>query len=190
MTSVTSSASRLAPSDRRALIVGAIAVGVMLSYTWIARPVVIGILARREVLTQQRGLLSREKALLATAPALPAARRIATRRLKETGTRLLTGDSVAATSALASVVADIAAATGVRVVSVEGRPPVSRAGLTTVLVELRGEARWDQVLGFIRTLEGTGTLIDVASLRIERGLPGSGLVNLTASLAGVAMEQP
>ncbi len=173
----------ISPEDRRALISGALVLTVLLSYAWIARPWSARLEASRAELVQQRGLLARERSLLETGSQLPRLQRQANATLATARTRLLPGDSVTATAALASRVDDIAMATGVRVLSIEGRAPASSPGLTTVSVELRGEARWSQVLSFVRTLESTGSLIDVAAVRLERGPAGG--VAVSATLTGM-----
>jgi hypothetical protein len=155
------------------------------------KPLVAHIATTRAELTQQRDLLSREQALLASVPSLPRVRQQVNRILTNSRPRLLVGDSVAATAALATLVDGLATAHGVRVTSLEGQSPAANGALTAVQVVLRGEARWSQLLGFIRTLESSGTLIDVASLRMERsslGAPGEGnLVSFGATIRGLGM---
>lgn len=180
----------LSPEDRRALVLGALIVGALLAYALIGRPWFTRLQSSRAELAQQLALLAREEALLDSRSALPRLQRQANQALGAARSRLLSGDSVTATASLASFVDDIAAANGVHVSSLEGRTPLSASGLTTVSVELRGESRWSQALGFVHTLESTGALINVNNVRIERGARGGPLggelVTITATLSGMA----
>ncbi len=176
--------------DRRAITLGAIVLVMVLGYAKIIRPLRTDIAHDREALHEQRGLLARERALIARAPTLPAARRDVEQALSAEQTRLFSGDSVAATSELSGFVADVARATGVTLTSLEGRAPAGAGGIYRIGADLRGEGAWRQVLTFIRALESSSRLIEVTSIRIERGprggpLGGAALL-LTASITGYA----
>ena len=184
----------LRPGDRRAVLMGAAALVIMLGYARVAKPAFESLALDSQVLTEQQELLAREQALLAVAPRLPAARRDVDRILDGARTRVLAGDSVAATAALASYAADVATATGVHLTAVEGRPPTVERGVMRVLIEVRGEASWRQVLTFVRLLESSPQLVDVASVRVERGPRGGPLggdsETFIATLAGYGRGAP
>ena len=78
--------------------------------------------------------------------------------------------------------------------TVEGRTPHSERGVTRLSVDIRGEGSWRQVLAFVHALESTARLVDVASVRIERGARGGPLggelISLAATLNGYARSAP
>jgi hypothetical protein len=112
----------------------------------------------------------------------------ATQVLAAERTRLFAGDSVAATAELTSYAAQVAIAAGVHLTTIEARTPSTARGVTRLLADVRGEGSWRQVLAFVRLLETSGQLVDVTSLRLERGTRGGplggDLVSISASLAG------
>lgn len=180
----------LRAQDRRALMLGAIVLLLVLGYAKIVRPLRADLAHDREVLREQQALLARERALIARAPSLPTARRNVEQILSTEQTRLFSGDSVAATSELSGFVADVARATGVTLTSLEGRVPTGAGGIVRIGADLRGEGSWRQVLTFMRVLESSSRLIEVTSIRIERGprggpLGGAALL-LTTSVTGYA----
>jgi hypothetical protein len=179
----------LRPQDRRALLLGGVAVVLMLGWTRVARPAVERMRVGERTLTEQRALLARERALLAVAPALPVMQRAAERTLAKEDARLFAGDSVGATAELTSYVVDVANEVEVRLTSVEARAPSAERGVTTLLVDARGEGSWSHVLDFVAALEGSEQLVDVRSVRVERGargLPGGPTVAVMVTLAGYA----
>lgn len=183
------------PRDRRALVMGAVALALLLGYSRIVRPALAGIRERERTLVEQRALLERERSLLATAPSLPAMQRSAERALASASPRLFAGDSVSATAELTAYVADIAGESDVRLTSVEARAPSAERGITRLLVDARGEGRWSDVLGFIAGLEGSEQLVDVTSVRIERGsrggvTAGEATVSVAVTIAGYSRSKP
>jgi hypothetical protein len=181
----------LRPQDRRALLLGGVALALMLGWTRVARPAVERIRAGERTLAEQRALLARERALIAVAPSLPAMQRAAERTLAKEDVRLFAGDSVGATAELTAYVADVANDAEVRLTSVEARAPSAERGVTTLLVDARGEGSWSHVLDFVAALEGSEQLVDVRSVRVERGargggLPGGPTVTVMVTLAGYA----
>ena len=182
--------ARLRPSDRRALVAGAAVVVAMLTYSGIIRPALAGLQSERQVLEERRGLLDRERALLATAPQLPRVEQETRRILAAEAPRLFMGDSVAATAELNTYVSQLATAAGVRLSSVEGRPVAVDRGLMRLSVELRGEGTWRQVMTYARSLEASTRLVQVANVRIERGARGGPLggamISMSATLVGYA----
>ena len=174
--------------DRRALAIGAIALAVLLGYSRVARPAFERMRTEQQMLVEQKVLLARERSLVAAAPALPRARHELDKILAAETPRLFAGDSVAATAELSAYVSQVARAAGVRLTTVDGRTPVTTRGLTRLSVDVRGEASWKQVLTFVHVLETSGQLVDVSSVRIERGPRGGPLggasVSMAATLAG------
>ena len=185
----TASASpRLRAQDRRALIAGAIALMVLFGYSRVARPAFERLRMEQRTLLEQETLLARERSLVAAAPALPGAQRSVDRALAAEAPRLFAGDSVAATAELSAYVSQLASVAGVHLTTVDGRTPVTTRALIRLSVDVRGEATWKQVLTFVHLLETSGQLVDVASVRIERGPRGGPLggemVSVAATLAG------
>ncbi|MEO5814683.1 MAG: GspMb/PilO family protein [Gemmatimonadaceae bacterium] len=180
--------------DQRTLVIGALAVVAMLGYAKLWRPMVAETSARMATLGQQSSLVQRERELLAGMSTLPRERETLRRAMQESRDRLFNGDSIAAVAALATYVSDVARATGTRLGSVEARPVSHVGGLTTLAVELHGEATWRQAVGFIRALESAGPLIDVRELRLEtgaRGGPlGGDLVSITGTVSGYSAGAP
>ena len=179
---------RLRPQDRRALIIGGIALAVLLGYSRLVKPALDGLARERRTLTEQGALLAREHALVALAPTLPRLQQEARKALTVEQTRLFAGDSVAATAELTSYVGQVATVTGVHLTTIEGRAPSASRGVTRLLVDVRGEGSWRQVLAFAHALEAAAPFVDIASIRIERGARGGplggDLVFLSATLAG------
>ena len=179
----------LRPQDRRALLLGGAALALMLGYSRVARPALERLRERETSLTEQRALLARERALLAVAPSIPAKQKITERTLASEDSRLFAGDSVSATAELTAYVADVANEAGVRLASVEARAPNAQRGITRLVVDARGEATWSKALGFVAKLESAEQLVDVTSVRIERGarggpLGGASTVSIAVTLTG------
>lgn len=176
--------------DRRALMIGGIILAVLLVYSRIARPAFDRYLAEQRAVEEQRALLGREQALVAAAPTLPRVQRDADATLATERPRLFRGDSVAATAELSAYVSQVATASGVHLSTIDGRAPQSARGLVRLSVDVRGEAAWRQVLSFVHHLEASSQLVNVSSIRIERGPRGGPLggetVNVAATLTGYA----
>ena len=169
-------------------MIGGITLAVLLGYSRIARPAFDRHIAQHRAVEEQRALLGREQALVAAAPAFPRAQRDADNALAAESPRLFRGDSVAATAELSAYVSQVATASGVHLSTVDGRAPVSTRGLVRLSVDVRGEATWRQVLTFVHHLETSSQLVDVSSIRVERGPRGGPLggetVNVAATLTG------
>ena len=192
MTAPGTSMSRTTPGlrrqDRRALVAGALALVVLLGYSRIVRPAFASMGTAQQTLAEQEALLARERSLIAAAPTFPRAARDVRQALAAESSRLFAGDSVAATAELSAYVSQLASAAGVHLTTVDGRTPVTTRGLTRLSVDVRGEATWKQVLTLVHLLETSGQLVDVTSVRIERGPRGGPLggamVSMAATLAG------
>lgn len=190
MTETVTKTGGMRRRDRRALLIGAAIVGAMLGQANLVRPALASLRVMREQLVTERSLLSRETALLAAEPTLRRLRVDAKNSLAGARGRLVAGDSVAATAALTSFIADVARGTGVQLSTLEGAAPASTGGVMRLIANVRGEASWRETLAFVRTLESAGLLLRVDDLRIERGPRGGPLdgdaVVLSATIAGYA----
>jgi type II secretory pathway component PulM len=183
------------PQDRRALLLGSVALALMLGYSRVARPALEQMRERERSLAEQRALLSRERALLAVAPSIPARQKASDRVLAVESARLFAGDSVGATAELTAYVADVANDAEVRLSSVEARAPSAQRGVTRLMVDARGEATWSKALDFVAQLESAEQLVDVTSVRLERGAPGgplggSSTVSVVVTVAGYSRGAP
>ncbi len=176
------------PQDRRALIVGGIALVAMLGYARVLKPALAALAQERTTLGEQVALLSRERALVAASPRFPALLTAANQALTAARPRLFVGDSVAATAEFSTYVSQIATGAGVRLTTIEARTPTTARAVTRLLVDVRGEGSWPEVLAFVRLLEVSAQLVDVTNLRLERGPRGGPLagdqMSLSATLAG------
>jgi hypothetical protein len=181
-------APSIRPQDRRALLLGGIALALMLGWTRVVRPTVAQLRERERAVATQRDLLARERALLVVAPKLPGLQRATDRTIAAESPRLFAGDSVGATAELTAYVADVATESDVRLTSVEARAPSTERGVLRLLVDARGEGSWSDVLGFVKALESSEQLADVESVRIERGPRGNpaggAVVTVTVTVAG------
>lgn len=186
--------SALRPQDRRALAIGGVVLVVLLGYSRVLKPGLARLSAERQLVSDQRALLVREQALVAVAPSLPARAKQANQVLAAERPRLFVGDSVAASAELTSYASQIATAAGVHLTTIEARTPVTARGVTRLTADVRGEGSWRQVLAFVRLLEVSGQLVEVSSLRLERGARGGplggDLVSLSATLAGYSRGAP
>lgn len=184
----TRPSSKLRPQDRRALVVGAIALVVLLGYSRVIKPAFTALGTERRALAEQGELLARERALIAAAPLLPKLQKDANQVLRAAESRLFAGDSVAATAELTSYVSQVASTTGVHLNSIDAGTPSTQRGVTHLQVDVRGDGSWRQVLAFVRLLEVSGQLVNVTNIRLERGARGGPLggeqISIAATLAG------
>ena len=178
----------LKPQDRRALLVGSVMLVLLVGYARVLKPGLARLAAERELLADQRALLVRERALVAVAPSLPARLKQVNQVLTTERPRLFAGDSVAASAELTAFASQVAQVSGVQLASIEARTPVTTRGVTRLTADVRGDGSWQQVLSFVRLLEVSGQLIEVSSVRFERGARGGplggDLVSFSATLAG------
>ena len=185
---------RLRPQDRRALIRGGIVLTVVFAYALVVRPAAAELGAQRELLKEEETSLARERSLVASVQRLPRARDSIISQLRAEAPRLFAGDSVAATAQLTAYVTGIAGASQMRLTSVEAHAPRTVQGITTLVVDLRGEGRWRNALAFVHSLESATRLVDIVTLRIERGARGGplggDLVSFSATVAGYSGSAP
>lgn len=186
--------SGLRPQDRRALILGAILATAMFGYAYVVRPAIARLIGQRELLKDEQTDLARERSLLASVGRLPRARDAIVSQLKAEAPRLFVGDSVAAMAELTSYVTGIADGSQMRLTSVEAHAPRSAQGITTLAVDVRGEGSWRNALAFVHSLESATRLVNIVSLRVERGARGGplggDLVSFSATVAGYSGSAP
>lgn len=172
------------------MLLGLTAIAMMLGYSRVVQPAFDHLQIERREVAEQDALLARERALLAAVPILPDAQRNLKQVLAAESSRLFVGDSVAATAELEAYAAAIATSWGVRLTSAEGRTPRTDHGVTRLLIDVRGDGSWRQVLDFVKALESGAQLVDISNIRIERGARagplGGPLVSVSATLAGYA----
>jgi len=166
---LTSAWGRLRPADRRALRLSAWIVVPALCYAFLIKPVAIDLFDARARLDQARALQSRELAVLAATPGLPALRAQSLVALTDERTRLFPGaDPVAASAALVRYVAARAGEHRLLIQSSETRPEqVLDGGLVRLSVELRGISDLAGVIGWLHALESGPMLVRVEELRIR-----------------------
>lgn len=178
----------LKPQDRRALLVGGVMLVLLVGYARVLKPGLARLAAERELVSDRRALLVRERALVAVAPSLPARLKQVNQVLTTERPRLFAGDSVAASAELTAFASQVAQVAGVQLASIEARTPVTTRGVTRLTADVRGDGTWRQVLAFVRLLEVSGQLVEVSSVRLERGARGGplggDLVSISATLAG------
>lgn len=178
----------LKSQDRRALVVGGVMLVLLVGYARVLKPGLARLAAERELVADQRALLVRERALVAVAPSLPARLKQVNQVLATERPRLFAGDSVAASAELTAFASQVAQVAGVQLASIEARTPVTTRGVTRLTADVRGDGSWRQVLAFVRLLEVSGQLVEVSSIRLERGARGGplggDLVSISATLTG------
>ena len=184
----------LRPQDRRALVFGAVVLALLLGYARVVRPAVAQLMEQRTLLHEEQTRLARERSLLASVASGPNAQTAIVRQLTAEGPRLFAGDSVAATAELTSYATIVAEASQLRLASVEAHAPRTAQGITTLAIDVRGEGSWRSVLAFVHSMESATRLVDIQSLRIERGARGGplggDLVAVSATLSGYSRSAP
>jgi hypothetical protein len=77
---------------------------------------------------------------------------------------------------------------------VEAQAPRTVQGITTLAVDVRGEGSWRNALAFMNSLEAATRLVDIVTLRVERGARGGALggdlVSIAATVAGYSASAP
>ena len=184
----------LRQQDRRALVFGAVVLALLLGYARVVRPAVAQLREQRMLLHEEQTRLARERSLLASVTSGPNAQTAIVRQLNAEGPRLFAGDSVAATAELTSYTTGIADASQLRLTSVEAHAPRTTQGITTLAIDVRGEGSWRNALAFAHSMESATRLVDIQSLRIERGARGGplggDLVAVSATLSGYSRSAP
>lgn len=159
----------LSPRDRRAVALGAVAVGVMLAWVGLGKPLLGALTRLSDQLRSERAMLERSRTLLATAEAFPDISLEAAARLEGAAARLFRASSVGAASAAhGHYLQEHAEKHRVLVTRLE--PLASReldAGVTSLPLSVRGESDLQGLMTFLHAVETGGSLIVVNELRID-----------------------
>jgi hypothetical protein len=161
---------RLAGRDRRALLLGVIALAPTLAWSYGVRPFRNALGERRDRAARESELLSRERALVEQAPRLPTMLAGSRRALDTELEHVVRSDAAATASVrLADYVRALARAHEVLVTQATEAPADSLAqGVLLLRLSVHGESDLQGILGFLRALE-TGTIrAGVATVQIER----------------------
>src|SRR5262249_13075066 len=136
----------------------------------VVRPFLHARATLRYQLNEQRGLLTRESGLIASAEQGPANRIAVTRAVAAAGDRLFTEkDPLAATTALVNLVGNAARRQGVLLESIEAGAPEEIGGaLVGVRVDVRGRGDIEGLLRWLADLEGSRRLLRVEQIGVVR----------------------
>jgi hypothetical protein len=167
--------TRLGARDRRAVTFGALILVPALAFSLLVQPYRRARAELRDRVTEQRGLLARELALVAAADRLPSDLKDAARSLAGLRPRCLPGrDPLGATAALVGIVGDEARRHSVLLESIESRAAEGAGGgLVAVRIEVRGRSDLEGFLGWIRSLETGARLLRIDGLTVGRSDAGS-----------------
>lgn len=178
---------RLSPRDRRALRMGAVLAGPALVYALAVRPYLASLGSARSILSAQRDLLARERALVA-APLIPKQAVAVREAVAHSRERLYAEpDPIAATAALSREVAQAFDDAGIALQHTEAREPVKQPdGMRELTIDLRAEGDFEGILYMLSLLEAGDHLIRVSRFGIERGPTQPGDKNEAEALAIVA----
>jgi hypothetical protein len=162
----------LEPRDRRALFLGLAVMVPALSYAFVVRPYRAALVDVESRVEAERDLLSRELALLASAPGLPAAIDQAREAAQEVESRLLQAPSlVLAETELTDFLEDAAARNRVLLEEIRGgemdRGEAPPPGLEVVRVHLRGESDLQGVLDFLNAIEESRLILRIRGLALD-----------------------
>jgi type II secretory pathway component PulM len=183
----------LSPRDRRALAWGGGIAALALVFAFGVKPYVRTLRETRDELTMQRGLLARERALVAGSVGLPATLEKSRTALTEQSTPLFDGiDDLSATSNLSDYVSRAALSNQVLVQALETRnaQPLEE-GMTAVAVDFRAESDFEGVLRFLHSLEEGPELVRVSALTLQRldrpvapGVPDTEVLAISGTMTG------
>jgi len=161
---------RLGAGDRRAILLGALILGPAVALKLVLIPLVRSWSDLRAEIATERSLLAREEELLAGADRWPARYTADGARLLAAAPRLYDGaDQVAGAGALASYLAQRAAARRVFLQQTELRPTEKAGeGVSALGVELRGSTDLEGLLRFVQDLESGKPLVRVERVHVEK----------------------
>lgn len=182
--------SRLAPKDRRAVLVGAAILVPVLAFSLAGKPYFHGRAALAEQIHEQEELLRREFALVQSVSSLSGGLTDATRALADARPRLFPArDPLAATAILVSSVSEHARQQGVLIEAIESRPAESLPdGLMAVQVDMHGRGDLEGLLRWLDAIETGPRLLRVEQLSVSRvgsEFPGDSLDAETLSFAAI-----
>lgn len=173
--------------DRRALVVGMALLAPMLLFVFVVRPFARTFAGSRERVTSERGLLTRELAVLHAADANRDVVRRGRIQLDTAGAHLLEGDdALAASAALAGYVRSIAEDSGLHLEGTE----TAGGDLSDVRLEIRADGDLAAIVGFLRAAEDGDVLVSVERIGIDRHGADDGAqtgrLTLSATIRGYA----
>lgn len=162
----------LNPRDRRAILLGLVAVIPALAYVLVVRPYRSALADVRDRAAAEQELLERELALLASAPGIPEAIRKAEEAAVRAEDRMLRAPGpVLAEEELTDFLEDSAFRSRVLLEEIRGgelargeEPP---PGLGIVRLHLRGESDLQGILSFLNEIETTRLLLRVRGLALD-----------------------
>jgi hypothetical protein len=161
------SLGRLSARDRRAIVIGTWVTVTSLVLTSVVRPLLADFQETGAEIEEQRGLLQRERDLLALASQLPASQTLTTHRFATQRDRLFTGrDAVTTTAVLSRFVSERATASRVFVQSTESRPSEAVPGFTAITMDVRAISDLRGIIDWLSALETGRYLLHVGQLRI------------------------
>lgn len=186
--------STMSARDRRAVMLGAIALLPGLLYVWAWRPYRAALDDTREQLATERATLARERAAIATAREHPELQHVADSAMRAMRPRLFEGkDDVMASAELASYLGEVAAESRVWLQDASTRPAVAATeGVRTLRVDIRGESDLRGTLRFLQALEHGDKLIRVERLdisRVARDDEETEVLSIAATIAGFAVAE-
>jgi hypothetical protein len=189
--------ARLTRRDRRALLLGALALGPVLLFRGVAQPYARARAALTERLATERGLLERELTLLAAARRLPERREhLAALLAADARTLFPGGDPLAATAELVGYVGGAARGSRVLVQELQSRGATPVPGgdrLVQLEVEVRGQTDLEGALRLLDALERGPRLVRVDALVLEQATVlsrGPETLTLRAVVAAFAAAVP
>jgi hypothetical protein len=184
--------STMNPRDRRAVVLGAVALLPFVLYIWAVRPYVAALNDARDQLETERATLARERAAVAAAKANPQLQHVADSAMRAMRPRLFEGrDDVMASSELAAYLGDVAENSRVWLQDAGTRPAVATAdGVRNLRVELRAESDLLGTLTFIQGLERGEKLVRIDRIDISRAgrvaAEDAEVLSIAATVSGFA----
>lgn len=196
----------LGTRDRRALRMGAWAVGLLLFGSLVVRPYVTSTFAGYSALDQERALLDREVRVVMESPRDRAALHAATARLADVAPRLFNGaNAVTASAELARYASAGATASGLKLEQAETETRLDTAGASltdsalqmtrggspdgNLRVSIRARGHILGIYAFLRAMEEGPKLVRVERIEIARASAddaSDGTLTLLATVSGLA----
>lgn len=182
----------LSARDRRAVLIGALLLVPAVAWSQGVLPYLRAVREARAELRSERGLLDRELQVLAGAGRYPAEFGAGAERLLAEVPRLIGGgDDGAASAALAGYVRGVAQAARVHLTRVEPATSADAgAGVTSLPLEVSGEADLEGVMTMLHLLETGPKLVHVTGMTLETGEPPAAAPAPTDYLTGAAPAPP
>jgi hypothetical protein len=181
------------PSDRRAVMLGALVLLPFILFIWVVRPYRAALSDARDQLETERAALSRELAAVSTARDHPQLQRVADSVMRTMRPRLFEGkDDVMASAELAAYLGDVAERSRVWLQDAGTRPAViGTDGVRTLRVEIRGESDLLGTLMFIQGLERGEKLIRIERIDVSKSARGDDkdmeTLSIAATISGFAV---